>query len=520
MEQHQDPGPSINDLLPIEILCAIFCAAGECGYDMETNLRITFVCSHWRDVALANPWMWTCYSFQDCTCYLPTELHVSLIERSGSCPLEFYIDHRTLGDEFEPIIANIGRISLLQCIYVHHFRELDLPGLPAPMLENLSISGSREEMVEGIPLIMDAPRLKTLDLVHDSLPWKHKFYHNLVDLQISTSEYPEDLDSSDENDILNIARVSPDLKHLKLEVYRRPQSIRRDYVPTFHLLPAPTPPLHMHALQTLELKMRDEYAVHLLTGISLPQSLHTIYLIVNRYSEAHLNRLLDFHYIPSQLLSSLHTLRVSSVLRLPPLHYEVSWCIEIWGRSPNCTAWCENFFLVIQYTPHTAIVPEHRSLSRLLPALSMPALKSIDLVDNDAGSVAASAHTLAAFISRAPALTVLGIGGSGMFDSLGKLCDALRHVTSSDEDTFPRLECIQLGFLCKKTAGRPIYEKKMDELDACAESVARSFERLLPCTRKWRVEEVAIKNDGYNVFIRTGELDGPGSRWMRRIVIT
>lgn len=150
--------------LPTEILCAIFRAAGECGLDLPTNLAISSLCSHWRAVALGDPWMWTRY---DLASPVGKDSLETLLQRSRQCPLELYA-YSGVGIE-SLLSANIDRLSVLQSIFEDESSDGVEPYLIAPRLEHLAITFlrlGRNPVYHQLPVIIEAPQLKSLELAN------------------------------------------------------------------------------------------------------------------------------------------------------------------------------------------------------------------------------------------------------------------------------------------------------------------------------------------------------------------
>ncbi|KAK7038795.1 hypothetical protein VNI00_010683 [Paramarasmius palmivorus] len=151
---------SINSI-PSEILADIFelCQPQGDWKDplIPTLERIVAVCSHWRAVALAAPYLWSQIKLYD-----PKEMHVSLVqswlERSRTCPLmlairQVPVDARCGEDQPLPRTDEAtNRIFVLLSYHLNRWRSLklflchitDIPQLPpssaaAPLFECLEI---------------------------------------------------------------------------------------------------------------------------------------------------------------------------------------------------------------------------------------------------------------------------------------------------------------------------------------------------------------------------------------------
>ncbi|KAF5310133.1 hypothetical protein D9619_010573 [Psilocybe cf. subviscida] len=95
--------------LPNEILVEIFTELRNNNL-IESWYKITFVCRHWRAVALEDAILWT---------RPPTAHHeytLLMLERSRQCPLEITLHQRTPKDTSIAVLNHIGRISTLTII--------------------------------------------------------------------------------------------------------------------------------------------------------------------------------------------------------------------------------------------------------------------------------------------------------------------------------------------------------------------------------------------------------------------
>lgn len=307
---HPDPSPSTIYRLPVEVLCAIFRAAGRCGLEMRTNFYIASVCSHWREVAHTDPMMWTCYETPFYQPYPPPETIKALVSRSNPCPIKFDMHIEPGSWMLEIAIANMHRISFighldLRCLPAESFPSLI--GLPAPTLIRLEVTFPHAWASSEMPFISDAPRLKNLRVRGSNLPWNSKFYRNLHYLDVESTELDGPPYPHTENNILDAISASPDLESLTIRM-----DVRQVH-PWTPLLPRQVPPpLFMHRLTKLSLSMRGDYAVHILSGISLPEHIAYVDITVGCKHEEHLRFLLDFQYLSLRFLSQVRIMNVDS----------------------------------------------------------------------------------------------------------------------------------------------------------------------------------------------------------------
>ncbi|ESK81649.1 hypothetical protein Moror_3244 [Moniliophthora roreri MCA 2997] len=157
---HGCQNASINSI-PVELLTDIFefCQPQSDWTDplVPTLERIIVVCSHWRTVALAAPYLWSKIAL-----YSPRPIHVSIVrrhlERSKTCPLDLVIRQAMEPEdcespsEWEDIVAATSMILSDISKHVHRWHSLTLmiysPAafprlvLPTPLLKLVSITGS------------------------------------------------------------------------------------------------------------------------------------------------------------------------------------------------------------------------------------------------------------------------------------------------------------------------------------------------------------------------------------------
>ena len=180
----QTDSPPFIFRLPTEILESIFidCArdhhSKDNGRPIQTVPRwvnVSYVCRHWRKVALECPTLWT-YLF-----VMSSRWMRELLARSKQAPLKLHA-YPSLAYPFtsefcfaEPVMNHIERIQELHLHIPHRYNPAQYfskLSSPAPHLQNLKIS------VDGHclewPSVLfdgDAPALRTLELSHCSLPW-------------------------------------------------------------------------------------------------------------------------------------------------------------------------------------------------------------------------------------------------------------------------------------------------------------------------------------------------------------
>lgn len=481
--------------LPVELLCAIFRIAGQRGFDIRTNLNIATVCSFWRDVAHADPWMWTCLELnQPGLGFLPQEVAESLVERSRPCPLE--IHQRTVDNPptwaWELVSSNIDRLTLLQ--------DLDCPDwdarpiLAAPRLENLRLFycglPRAAAFLVRIPAIdvNHTPRLTTVEMDGFRLAWDSPLYRNRTNLSISAWEGRSD-HPPDDADILEIAHGSPNLQHLQILFHDTSQPDP----PPSQDLPSSTP-LYMHALHTLELTLRDEHALRLLCGIVLPDHVQSVRLCIYSRSSETLDTLLGYRYLPSCLFANLHDLKLSS-------HntdgYVNQWVITVDGEGCTPQGATSQLELEIEYLGN-CVLPRHCNIHRVLPShTDLPRLKKLLLSESQPKSVLESAGALARLLVRTPTLVTLGLQGKGFSSQFEVLRRALEATTKPPfNSALPHLERINIGGDMESSRS---YDNSWDD--------ANTFVDVIPLLRLFKAHLREIHMDAITSFHLGDESD-------------
>lgn len=211
--------------LPPEILSTIF----ECVTEETTIsscrrwfhwIRVTHVCSHWRNVALECPRLWTSISSQR----LP--LMLEMLKRSKMAPLNVVLN---LGsDSVLRVMEEIFRIRKLSLVATGYSSHLLIPKVfsyltadVAPLLESLMISFGSGSQTNILPEIIPqaSQRLRILDLRNCDLHWNSPFLYSLTSLRIDT--ITPALRPSTSELIAVLANIS-NLENLKLTSVLRP----------------------------------------------------------------------------------------------------------------------------------------------------------------------------------------------------------------------------------------------------------------------------------------------------------
>ena len=212
--------------LPRETLEAIF-IRGACDYWSEDEgffvstppswVNVSYVCSHWRDVAL------NCATLWSYLCVMSTRWTEELLSRSKQAPLKLYANlHREGGMHFlEDVVIHVERIQELRiCIPNdnHLFQVLSKLSSRAPLLQKLEIIVDSESYSPkwwpSVPFNGDIPELRSLYLVKCPLPWYSLKLNRLTSLCLC---FMHDRSRQTTADFLATLRCMQDLTYLAVE---------------------------------------------------------------------------------------------------------------------------------------------------------------------------------------------------------------------------------------------------------------------------------------------------------------
>ncbi|KAF8550389.1 hypothetical protein OG21DRAFT_419864 [Imleria badia] len=170
--------------LPTEILESIFIDCARDHHSKENDflgqpvpnwVNVSYVCRHWRNVALDCPTLWS-YLFA-----ISLRWTEELLARSKQAPLKLYII-QDLTSPFsselsfvEPVMKHVERIQELH-LYIQEERSVagyfSRLSSPAPLLETLRITTERRSSEwSSILFNGDTPALRTLELSRCPVPW-------------------------------------------------------------------------------------------------------------------------------------------------------------------------------------------------------------------------------------------------------------------------------------------------------------------------------------------------------------
>ncbi|KAG6860279.1 hypothetical protein C0995_013391 [Termitomyces sp. Mi166 len=159
---------NITARLPDELLAKIFiCNVSSSEYDQVRWMRVAGVCTMWRRIALACPYLWNCAWNSDIDW-----LNRVILPRSGQLPLHIRLPHQPSSEGLDIILGEIHRIQKLKIYLNEEARETLLTALakPAPMLESFGIK-THSAFVLPDNLFHDRwPQLRRLHLSRVTMP--------------------------------------------------------------------------------------------------------------------------------------------------------------------------------------------------------------------------------------------------------------------------------------------------------------------------------------------------------------
>lgn len=214
--------------LPSEVLAQIFNAYAISEHDPHLHgrwVRVTHVCSHWRQVALAYPSLWSHIATSR-----PYEAREFLL-RSKAAPLKVAVDFADLFvDKHAPdteslthlVLEELPRIRELEIrVTVSTFQRLDgyltLLNISAPRLEKLGFHCSPRYSGNLLPtslLLGCYPALRSLSLSRHWTSWDSPIFHGLSELHLS---HIPPMFRPCVSELLSILRSCPALEDLHLE---------------------------------------------------------------------------------------------------------------------------------------------------------------------------------------------------------------------------------------------------------------------------------------------------------------
>ncbi|KAF5378518.1 hypothetical protein D9615_007157 [Tricholomella constricta] len=309
---------SITARLPPEILSEIFdWTAAMLRKKPFRWIRISFVCSHWRRVALECPKLW-----RRVNCTSPERLRV-LLPRAGVVPLQIYLS----------LVTKRSAAGILQALQeMYRVRELRLgshivPGTlesmelvlsrltqPAPLLETFSVvSTARPECLHlpGDLFAGHAPRLRTLELAGCIVPSTSPVLTGITSLKLRGTDQSSHGISL--NELIIMLESLPNIQALELDRAHHSESVA-----------PPGRTVHLPYLHKLDISYDSATCAALLSCLNYPRAITTTQNIKAKYVGR---------------LEGLRSLGVILATRTCPLTYVQVYGVETglvfrgWGRA-------------------------------------------------------------------------------------------------------------------------------------------------------------------------------------------
>ena len=264
--------------LPVELLCSIFRLSRS---DYKTLLRISHVCTHWREVLAQDAASW---SSIDTKALSEGAAHF-FAQRSGKCLLTF--SHGARSNETSVMTEQSWQYKLWRK-EMHRVSRLDLQlnrddplskdpppiswlaDASAPHLQSLTLTvnrwwGGASSVFPN--LTAGFPNLRQLALNDVRLPWASGQYQGLTKLHIRIqchiSTHPMD------QSIVHVFRESPLLEDLLLDIQYPPAPMFVDATPIRH----PRDRVHLRSAKSIRLALTRQDMVFVLSALSLPEDL-------------------------------------------------------------------------------------------------------------------------------------------------------------------------------------------------------------------------------------------------------
>ena len=270
--------------LPPEVCVTIFslaCHKGHLPKDqtqevVTTPFTISGVCHAWRDLAHSAPELWSSASLcvgsiRSTRSMVQAELLRQWLHLSKTLPLSISITFD------EQVASNTWKGSGRQTAiwvatsYSHQWESVDITLLsdlllsigcrPFPNLQSLSLKLTRQNSIAPLPIFLDAPKLRTVNLdcanIDVGLPYQLP-YHQLEELTLHGHDIAPCLSLLDKSSNLTFCRIVKVLKPIGFHWGRPAEDIS-------HRLTKP-----VHLLKLLSLETTDSEPFKLLACIEAP----------------------------------------------------------------------------------------------------------------------------------------------------------------------------------------------------------------------------------------------------------
>ena len=271
--------------LPLELLQIIFRYAGDYGHNQRTAFAITWTCALWRSVAVAEEALWTLI-------VAPNNAHRHLLDislkRVRSLPFTVSCKGWYPLKSVEKALSQgrgagqVTGVSLWCAVEDDFYQYQDaLKGLDR--VKSLSISLEKDyENDEDDPsdiivfndeISQDLPCLEELSLSRCRFFWDAAIYTGLTHLSVTFMGIWPNWEK--EGDFLQVCRHSPNLRTLKLAIYRRGvfescDLVYHAYKDWLKAHSTPLAPCHMPSLVDITLDLPSAYLLYFLRSVTFP----------------------------------------------------------------------------------------------------------------------------------------------------------------------------------------------------------------------------------------------------------
>lgn len=197
--------------LPTEVLCQIFLAVGS---NIKDKIALSQTCSHWRNVSIKFPFMWTSLNLNSMTHQNIVPL---VMQRSDGFALQMKctnwnsLRHTLCALE----LYRVKELDISLSTYGHDLYHDWLQVRPAPQLTQLSISCNAEVTIPPI-FAGQHPRLTELHLFECRMAFSPGIYRGLKILTIESVVLPDSKHGNDV-DIMHVFKDCPELEEIVLE---------------------------------------------------------------------------------------------------------------------------------------------------------------------------------------------------------------------------------------------------------------------------------------------------------------
>ena len=438
--------------LPRETLEAIF-IRGACDYWSEDEglvvstppswVNVSYVCSHWRDVALNCATLWS-YLF-----IMSSRWTEELLSRSKRAPLKLYANlHREDGMHFlEDVVIHVERIQELRLwISTDDYAFISKLSSRAPLLQNLQIivDSYPSEWWSSVPFNGDTPELRSLHLVDCPVSWNSFKLNRLTSLCLY---FMPARSHQTTEDFLATLRCMQDLTYLAIEnslasaavflsstTFKTFQKFNLPHLSYLHI-DAPVSTV-IALFSCINIPLQTEVSLHCSVEYDSPPLDH--YALLSSLIAQRLATSED-HVLSSPTIRSL-------VIAFPPREARITFSVAerdcdyffaVAGMGTNCSLPDEKsddipLMVSLHDDDPMAAIGADRSANRFYCPIPLPNVRSVHVL-NPPSSPAFWMHVL----SGLPDIRYIKVGKGDMPDLASVLSLTPRDCTDSHPDRDP-----------------------------------------------------------------------------------